>query len=91
MSGSLSGRSWPWAVSSTMGPASTPAVARVANPVCPQGNAADISSYKHVTNTWKVFDCVCAVFLFVLLFYFEVCVCVEGVMRSHNSLNVKVR
>uniref|UniRef100_A0A3P8RL53 Schwannomin interacting protein 1 n=1 Tax=Amphiprion percula TaxID=161767 RepID=A0A3P8RL53_AMPPE len=32
MRGSLSGRSWPWAVSSMMGQASTPAAARVAKP-----------------------------------------------------------
>lgn len=45
MRGSLSGRSWLWAVSLTMVPASTPAVARAANPACPHGKTS--SSYHH--------------------------------------------
>lgn len=42
MRGSRSGRSWPWAVSLTMGPASTPAAARAANPACPRGKTSDL-------------------------------------------------
>lgn len=35
------GRSWPWAVSLMMGPASTPAAARAANPASPHGKTFD--------------------------------------------------
>lgn len=38
MRGSPSGRSWPWAASLTMDPASTPAAAKAASPACPHGN-----------------------------------------------------
>lgn len=86
MSGSLSGRSWPWAVSSMMGRASTPAVARVANPVCPQGNTADISRISMWLTLGKCLI-VCVRFvvrLFVVLFW---SVCVEGrVLCGHIIL-----
>lgn len=37
MNASPSGRSWLWAVSSTMAPGCTPAAARAASPACPHG------------------------------------------------------
>lgn len=58
MRGSLSGRSWLWAVSLTMGQASTPAAARAANPAYPHGKTSKLChiysflTNKHVTGTF---------------------------------------
>lgn len=71
MRGSRSGRSWPWAVSSTMDQASTPAAARVVNPAFHHGKMSGpcniFTNQYHVTSSWKITDLELLVFSVVSL------------------------
>lgn len=103
MRGSLSGRSWPWAVSLTMGQASTPAAARVANPACPQGKTSDLCRVTSLSrlSSFLVYCC------FIILWrwvdekgiphknernsqknvHFS---CIQGLQKTQQGMNLKV-